>query len=44
MAGSMRIVVAGSGHPQLVFEAGMGMAASMWGGYSPLEGGLADPA
>lgn len=28
---SMRIVVAGSGNPLVVFEAGIGIPASMWG-------------
>jgi pimeloyl-ACP methyl ester carboxylesterase len=32
---SMRIVVAGSGNPLVVFEAGTGVAASMWGTVQP---------
>jgi pimeloyl-ACP methyl ester carboxylesterase len=33
---SLRIVVAGIGNPLVVFEAGIGMAASMWGTVQPL--------
>ena len=32
---SIRIVLAGSGNPLVVFEAGIGMAASMWGTVQP---------